>query len=49
MYVCGGGRVGHRDLHGAEVGECMCVEGDEWDIETYTVQRWVSVCVREGT
>ena len=29
--------MGHRDLHGAEVGECMCVEGDEWDIETYTV------------
>ena len=35
--MCGGGRVGHRDLHGVEVGKCTCVEGDKWDIETYTV------------
>ena len=37
MYVCGGGQVGHRDLHSVEVGECACVEGDKWDIETYMV------------
>ena len=29
--------MGHRDLHGVQVGECTCVEGDKWDIETYTV------------
>ena len=40
--------MGHRDLHGAEVGKCMCVEGDEWDIEIYMVQRWVSVRVWRG-
>ena len=43
--MCGGGQVVHRDLHGVEVGECACVEGDEWDIETYMVQRRVSVHV----
>ena len=36
-------RRGHRDLHSAEADECACVEGDKWDIETYMVQRWVSV------
>ena len=40
------GRVGHRDLHGAEAGECMFV--GEWGIETYMVQRQVTVCVQEG-
>ena len=33
--MCGGGQVGHRDIHSVEVGEFACVEGDEWDIETY--------------
>ena len=78
MCMCGRGQVGHRDLHGVEVGECACVEWEEWDRdldslevgewdrhlhgvevgectcaggdnETYTVQRWVSVCVWRGT